>query len=261
MSIPILLYHRIATEATPRLRPWTVHPERFAAHMQLLHDDGYVPLTVTQVAQAIAAGSTLPERPVAITFDDGFADFLSALTVLQRLGFPATLFVATGYVGSTSRWLSREGESQRPMLTWAQLAEIAALGVECGGHSHHHVQLDVVSRTVAREEIARCRDELQQHLGRPAASFAYPHGWYDAAVRRMVQEAGFTAACAVKQALSAVWDDPFALSRIIVSPETDDAALRRLLAGHGMRVAPQRERMRTTAWRFARRVAAFSRGL
>src|SRR5262249_12366395 len=75
-KIPILMYHSISTEATPRFRPFTVPPALFAAHMMYLHQHGYIPLSVSQLIRIRFSGEDmLPARPVVITFDDGFADF------------------------------------------------------------------------------------------------------------------------------------------------------------------------------------------
>src|SRR3954449_3067340 len=124
-QVPILMYHSIAREAGRRFRPFVVAPEQFAEQIAYLDQAGYTPLTVSELVRAWAyRGIGLPTRPVVVTFDDGFADFhTAALPVLARYGFSATLYVATGYIGDTSRWLAAEGEGERPMLTWAQLAE------------------------------------------------------------------------------------------------------------------------------------------
>jgi peptidoglycan/xylan/chitin deacetylase (PgdA/CDA1 family) len=256
--VPILLYHSISEHVTPRFKRWAVRPETFAAHMAYLQDHHYTPMTVTQFAQAMTDRSLhLPDRPVVVTIDDGLADFYTgALPVLVHYGFPATLYVTTGFVGGTSRWLSRVGEGLRPMLTWSHIADVQASGIECGAHSRSHPQLDILAPAAVRDEIVHCKSELEHQLGRQVATFAYPHGYYSAAVRRLVQEAGYSSACAVKHAMSATTDDRFALARIIV---TDTAALdgfSRLLAGHGLPVAPVRERVQARGWRVVRRWAA-----
>lgn len=259
--IPVLLYHSVANEVEPGFRRWSVHPDLFAAHLGYLRDRGYVPVTVTQLAAAIAdRGRGLPERPVAITFDDGLADFYTgAWPILRRYEFRSTLYVVTGYVGGASRWLAAEGEGNRPMMTWAQVNEVCADGVDCGAHSHTHPQLDTLSLDSVRTEIVLSKEMLERNLGRPATSFAYPHGYYSANVRRLVQEAGFSSACGVKHAMSALTDDRFALSRIIVSSDVDVESFGRLLTGHGLSIAPG-ERMQTKMWRWYRRSAALVRG-
>jgi peptidoglycan/xylan/chitin deacetylase (PgdA/CDA1 family) len=224
------------------------------AYLQQRH---YTPLTVTHLAQAMTDSSLhLPDRPVVVTIDDGVADFyMGALPVLTRYGFPATLYVTTGFVGGTSRWLSGVGEGLRPMLTWSQIADVQASGIECGAHSRSHPQLDILARAAARDEIVHCKSELEHQLGRQVVTFAYPHGYYSAAVRRLVQEAGYSSACAVKHAMSATTDDRFALARIIVTDTDDMDGFGQVLAGRGLPVAPVRERVRTRGWRTGRRLA------
>jgi peptidoglycan/xylan/chitin deacetylase (PgdA/CDA1 family) len=256
-GIPILLYHSICDDASPRFQDWSVHPELFAAHMEFLHSHCYTPITVTQLTTAMTEDACcLPDRPVVITFDDGFADFCTdALPVLQQHHFVATLYIITGLVGGTSRWLLREGEGDRPMLTWDQIAMIDSGGVECGTHSHTHLQLDTLPAAVAHEEITRSKSVLEQHLGRQVSTFAYPHGYHSSAVLRLVKQAGYSSACAVKNAMSAETDDRFALSRIIILNNTSVESFAALLAGQGLRIAPVRERVATKGWRIVRRSA------
>ena len=259
--VPILLYHSIAKDVTSQYSKWAIPPEMFATHMAYLHECQYTPITVTQFVQALTQQHLLlPNHPIILTFDDGLADFYTgALPVLQGYGFAATLYITTGFVGGTSRWLRHEGEGRRSMLTWTQIARINASGVECGAHSYSHPQLDILSVAAARDEIVRCKIELEQHLGRPVETFAYPYGYYSLIVRRLVQQAGYTSACAVKHALSGLTDDRFALARIIVARNTDVAGLDRLLAGRGLHVAPLRERLQTKGWRLMRQSARLLR--
>jgi peptidoglycan/xylan/chitin deacetylase (PgdA/CDA1 family) len=228
--------------------------------MAYLHKRQYTPMTVTQLAQTMTEGSLhLPDRPVVVTVDDGLADFYTgALPVLTQYGFPATLYVTTGFVGGTGRWLSRAGEGLRPMLTWSQIADVQASGIECGAHSRSHPQLDILAPAAARDEIVHCKSELEQQLGRQVATFAYPHGYYSASVRQLVQEAGYSSACAVKHAMSATTDDRFALARIIVTETVDLDGFGHVLAGRGLPVAPVRERVRARGWRVVRRWVARS---
>lgn len=228
-KIPILMYHSISQNATPKFKPFTVSPRLFEDHMTYLSEHGYTPITVTQLIQTRGKKeAALPARPVVLTFDDGFADFFTdALSVLKRFGFPATLYVITAFIGSTSRWMWDEGEGTRPILTWDQLSEISLCGIECGGHTHSHRQLDILPRTVARDEIVRCKHLLEDHLGQEVLSFAYPHGYHSAITQRLVREAGYTSACAVKYEMHTEPSDPFALARLLVSAEMsiDDLAM------------------------------------
>ena len=122
--MPILMYHEIAppSETDSHL---AVSPEAFARQLEYLHDEGFHTVTADEVATAVAGGAgTLPDRAVALTFDDGFADFHSrALPLLGRYGFTATVFVTTGWVQDAGPLPA----GQRPgrMLSWSQIEEAA----------------------------------------------------------------------------------------------------------------------------------------
>jgi peptidoglycan/xylan/chitin deacetylase (PgdA/CDA1 family) len=254
VRIPILLYHSISNEASSSFNPWTVSPSRFDEHVKFLREEGYTSLTVTELVNRLDDVARLPEKPVVVTFDDGFADFAeSAIPVLTRYSFSSTLYVVTGYVGATSAWLRSQGEGNRPMLTWEQIKELPAAGVECGAHTHSHLQLDTLRDSDANDQIVWSRRELENRLGRSVDSFAYPHGYHRRVNRSQVQEAGYTSACAVKHAMSSLSDDHFALARIIVTSDTTVQRLAQYLEGVGLRKIARRERFATVGWRVYRR--------
>ncbi len=255
MNLPILLYHSISAKVAPPFQRWAVHPERFSEQLSFLRTEGYTPLTVSQLVEATTGGRTPLERPVVVTFDDGFADFYTdALPLLKKHDFVATLFLTTDYIGKTSRWLAAEGEGDRPMLSWEQVRELNCCGVECGAHTRSHPQLDTLRNAHAHDEIFGSKRALEDHLGKPALSFAYPHGYYSAVTKKLVRQAGFSSACAVKHAMSSQTDDPFALARIIVEADTDLATFKNLLDGRGVQTTPSGERWQTKGWRYARRL-------
>ncbi len=258
-KIPILMYHSISEYATPKYRPFVVPPELFAYHMAYLHEHAYTPIIVTQFVNTVAqGGAALPERPVVLTFDDGFTDFFTeALPVLQQYNFTATLYIATGFISGTSRWMQREGEATRPMLSWDQVSEISASGIECGGHSHWHPQLDTLPVAQAREEIVRCKKLLEDHLGLEVSTFAYPYGYHSPTIKRLVREAGYTSACAVGYAMSSKTTDPFALVRLRMGADTSVDALAALLAQPIPSIGTTiYKRSRTSGWRLVRLCSA-----
>jgi peptidoglycan/xylan/chitin deacetylase (PgdA/CDA1 family) len=244
MKIPVLMYHSISSHASPRFTPCIIPPDMFEEQLSYLEQHNYTSLTITQLTLA-QGGHGLPERPVILTFDDGFADFYThAWPALRRHGFSATLYVVTGFVGGTSRWLEDMGEEARPMLSWEQLAEISAGGIECGAHTHTHPALDMLPPAVARDEIARSKDLLEEHLERSVPSFAYPFGYYNAQVRRLVQETGFTSACAINRALSSPRDNPYTITRLAIKPDASLHDFALALAGHGPLIASSIQRIR-----------------
>lgn len=253
LTVPILMYHSVDRDYAPAYRRWTVSPERFAEHMAVLRARRRVPLTIATLVRQIQAGR-LVRGAVAITFDDGLADFAKgALPVLERFGFASTLFVTTGYVGETSRWLAELGEGERPMLSWDEIGELARRNVEIGAHTHTHPQLDLLDLAEAKQEIETSKALLESHTGQPVRSFAYPHGYSTPAVRELVAQAGFSAACRVADGAMRTTESPYALSRVIVTEDWSASRIAELLDGTGGRVAPAPDRPWMRAWRYYRR--------
>ena len=253
----MLLYHSVSERCDERFREWAVPPEQFAAHMAHLEAEGYTALTVGDYADRVfESAAALPDRPVVITFDDGFADFYDqAWPIMVRHGHTGTVFVATAYVGGTSAWLANLGERDRPMLTWAQIEELAAAGAECAAHGHEHLELDTVPAARAAADIAASKERLERAVG-SVRSFAYPHGYYNDRLRREVARAGFTSACGVKHALTTATDDRYAIARLVVRNTDSVDRLQRMLAGQGVPVAPGPRRLRRAGWRAVRRAGA-----
>lgn len=195
MRLPILMYHSISERPTRATAALAVRPAAFADQMALLRDRGFTPLPFC----AVFGGERVIHqvvKPVVITFDDGYADFHeNALPVLAQYGFAATLFVTTG-------WLADAGPDTagRPLdrtLRWTQVREAAAAGIEVGGHSHSHSQLDQLSDASLTEELTRNKGLLEERLGSAVTTMAYPYGYSSARVRRAVRAAGYIGASAV----------------------------------------------------------------
>jgi peptidoglycan/xylan/chitin deacetylase (PgdA/CDA1 family) len=254
-SVPILLYHSVSDDPPDAFSPYAVSRRQFSAHLDRLTTLGFTTLTVGQLLAARATGMLLPERTAVVTFDDGFADFAAyAWPELAARDLAATLYVTAGTLDGTSRWLAPLGGGQLPMLTRRQVVALAGEGCEIGAHSMTHPQLDCIPRAAAAREIRQSKAVLEDVLGRPVDSFAYPHGYHDRTVRQLVIDAGFTSAAAVKNALSATDDDVFALARVTVTADFDLDRLTDTLAGLGVPVGRRGERLRTRLWRQARRI-------
>ncbi len=253
VRVPILMYHSVSDQASPKFRELAIPPQSFHEQMEYLKEHQYSTLTVPEFARMMKRGNLLGERPVLLTFDDGFADFYTnAFPVLHRLNFAATLYVSTAFVGNTSRWLKKEDEAQRAMLNWEQLRKISAGGIECGAHGHTHAALDRLSRTAACDEIVHSKQVLEQELNREVSSFAYPFGYYSASIQNLVRSAGYSSACAVRYRPSSIHDDPFALARLMVTANTALDDFRRLLTGPGVPISTKFKQARACIWKLAR---------
>ncbi len=255
-AVPILLYHSVDETVPSVYSPYAVSPSLFDSHMHTISANGFVTLTVSELARHFRQKTPVPDRCVLVSIDDGLLDFgLGAMPVLQKYGLKATLFVVAGLVGKSSQWLEPLGQGKRPMLNWQQLRAFAGQGVEIGAHSLSHPQLDILNARQAAAEIGTSRKLLQDGLGQPVISFAYPHGYASQTTRNLVRLAGYECACRVRNAYTQQTEDQFGLSRINIDSSVTPEILESILFGTaGYPVAPATDRPISKAWRLARKL-------
>jgi peptidoglycan/xylan/chitin deacetylase (PgdA/CDA1 family) len=169
--IPILMYHGIR----PALRvahPYfetNTSPARFESHIRFLSENGYQTSTLEDFVQAVRSGETREKR-VVITFDDGYRDFYTeAFPILTKYNFKATVFVVPGFTGEQP--VSRNGEEY---MSWREIREVCSNGVSVGSHSMTHPKLYSLPLAQIDEEIHRSKAQIEDKLGVPVRSFAYP---------------------------------------------------------------------------------------
>ena len=254
--IPVLVYHSVSEQASDRYRGFAIDPGLFREQMAVVAEAGYRTRTVADLLSDRDESHGSPgDRTVVLTFDDGFREVHGlVLPVLRELDLRATAYLVSAYIGGTSRWLASDGEADRPLMSWTEIRELAAEGVEIGAHGHRHLALDLLPLADATDEIVRSRQVLEDGLGRAVTSFAYPYGYHTSAIKRAVRDAGYTNACGIKQAMTHPADDQFAFARIIVYADTSPETFRDWLAGDGLPLGWQDERLVTRGWRAVRRV-------
>ena len=163
------------------------------------------------------------DRHLAITFDDGYRDnFVNARPVLEQLSLPATFFVVSEWVGSAVLpWWDRDAAVRHPLMSWDEIATLAAKGFEIGAHTRTHVDLGQVGGTEAWEEIAGSRRDLEHRVQSRVDLFACPYGGRDnlaPANRELVRAAGFRCCCSCYGGITLAGTDPFHLPRVPISP-------------------------------------------
>lgn len=249
-AVPILMYHSVAAEPNDATRGLSVTPGAFAEQMAVLADLGFTPVTTAALARSWREGGPLPERPVLITFDDGYEGVhRHALPVLARHGFACTLFVSTGWI----RGAHDTGGGLDTMLDWDQVRDLAGAGAEIGGHSHTHPQLDQLSDDALRYEVLRCGEIVTDVLGTRPESFAYPYGYSSRRVRRTVRASGYRQSLAVGNGLARRRQGPYALQRVTVRRATGAEEFERLVQGRSIARTFARDRALTKGYAVVRR--------
>ena len=214
-AIPILMYHRIADDGPSDLAPYRVTPAMFDRQMRLLQRHGYQTVSVDAASGSYGASRAgpLPGRLIALTFDDGYRDFLeTAWPILRRYGFSATVYLPTDHVGGRAEWDAPHG-APAPLVTWDEVKALSAEGVQFGAHGASHRRLTRLDADSRSSELSRCRQKIAEATGRSITSFCYPYGDHNADARQAVASAGFEHAV-----ITALNDgsDQFALPRIEV---------------------------------------------
>jgi peptidoglycan/xylan/chitin deacetylase (PgdA/CDA1 family) len=249
-SVPILMYHLVTSDPVPALRRYTVSPAAFASQMRWLAYSGYTPITLDRLVEHGSGADELPDRPVAITFDDGFLGLLDhAVPTLLDRGFVATIFLVAGLMGQTARWLpSWEGDKLR-LLDWGTARELDSIGFQCGAHTLTHPRLTEVSPATRRLELRRSRELLEDGLGRAIAHVAYPFGACDEAVASEAASAGFRIGCSTRPGVARPGNDLLSLPRISVyRDESLIAFVCRLRTAHSPRELLRRKRQQVRRW-------------
>lgn len=256
-DVPVLLYHSVLDDPAPKYAPWAIGTALFAEHLEVIKDSGREVISFAKLADYLSRGIDIPKNSVVITFDDGLRDFATnAWPLLDFHDMEATLYVTAGYIGGRSKWLEDLDAGQMNMLDTAGLQELYSAGLDIGSHSMTHPQLDVLSRKKAWDEIYMSKVILENILGNKVTSFAYPHGYHDEAVKKMVQRAGYRSAAAVRNGLSHNDDDPFAISRYTILGNCTTQQLQAVLSGDGVSRTTPGEKISTKLWRTYRRTRA-----
>jgi peptidoglycan/xylan/chitin deacetylase (PgdA/CDA1 family) len=252
-TMPALMYHSVSAVGGP-LRDLAVPPERLAEQLTALTAEGYRLVGLTQALDLLEQGCI--DKLVAVTFDDGYRDFLTAgVSALAAAGAGATLYASVGHLGRHADWLGGSSPDFGPMLTWGQLAEVAAAGIEIGNHGLVHHPLDVLPAPQLRDEVARSHDELEQRLQLRVRSFAYPHGYNGRRVRDVVRDTGHDNATEVGRRLHSPGERRFAVPRLQPTPDHTGADLVALVSGGGPQLVPRLKRLAQPGWRLVRRAA------
>jgi peptidoglycan/xylan/chitin deacetylase (PgdA/CDA1 family) len=224
----ILTYHAIE----PGPPPLCVDPALFRQHLDLIADSGTEAVTISMLADRLRSGRS-PDGTVAITFDDGFANVpREAAPLLVERGLVATVFCVAGHIGGENDWPSQRPEApRRELASGEELAALAVERFEIGSHGMEHLPLGGASEEAQRRELLESRRTIEDALGQPVTSIAYPYGLEPGTTGRRLVERSYRAACTGRISLVASADDPLALPRIDAHYLRNPELLRRALRG------------------------------
>ncbi len=190
-DVPILTWHSIGGAGDE----FTVSEAAFAAQLDALRNAGFHPVTFHEWLEHEDRGAPLPDKPILLTFDDGYQDALTAaLPALRARGMRATFFLVSAWVGPDDAHRSTQGEPGRRYLSWPEVRALAAAGMEIGSHGATHRRLPDLTDEQATDELTRSKTQLESSLGAPVEVFAYPYNASRRRLRALARNAGYRAA-------------------------------------------------------------------
>ena len=233
--IPILMYHSVQDGASDK-RPYydiNTSPTRFAQQMRFLREQGYQTVHLAE-AWKLLARDNWDSRYVVITFDDGYRDFLTAAyPIMAEFCHTATLFVPSGLIqDERAHFLERE------CLTWSEIRELHANGIEIGSHSVTHRELKFLRTTELEAEVADSKQTIEHKIGHPITSFSYPYAFPESEVvfsrtlQELLEKHGYQNGVTTILGSSSRDSERFLLPRLPANSWDDIPLYRAKLEGH-----------------------------
>ncbi len=208
--VPILMYHYVSEPpagANAIRQDLSVSPAHFEEQLAYLRQAGYETISMKELAYALSGHTTLPEKPVIISFDDGYRDnYENAFPVLRKYGYTGIFFLFTQVID----WYHEN------YITWEMVEEMHQAGMEFGSHSYRHSDLTDRDVDFLVYEILGSKEAIEERIGEPVRFFSYPSGRYDDFTINVVASANFWGAVTTQWGAEQTYDDRFELPRIRV---------------------------------------------
>lgn len=199
IAIPVVYYHAVKTVPKNQL---CMPPEQLEEQMKYLYDNQFQSVSLNELYDFFYGNGTLPDKPIVITFDDGYKDnYTNALPILRKYRFAATVFVTVGQDGSD-------------FLTREEMKELLEAGWEIESHTMTHPELSKLDQAKLKWELQKSKEVLESDLGQEVKFLAYPYGKFNEAVIKAAQEAGYIMAFTTHAGWAAREMNPLRVSRV-----------------------------------------------
>ena len=235
--LPILMYHSISTDPEHGRSAYykvCTAPDRFAGQMNWLAENGYEGVTLGTGLKRLSEPSCGSDRkPVAITFDDGFKDFYTeAFPILQQHRFQATMYLPTAFIADEPRTFQ-----SRDCMTWREIAELHAAGIEFGSHTATHPKLIELDWPRIEDELRESKSVIEKRIGASVNAFAYPYAFPQAKkdfvprFQQTLKKTGYESCATTEVGRQRAGGDLLSLKRLPINNADDAPLLRAKLEG------------------------------
>jgi peptidoglycan/xylan/chitin deacetylase (PgdA/CDA1 family) len=218
--IPVLMYHRIGEAHNPWEKRYCISPALFAKHMRHLSACGMQACSLGDFFAWLDQRKDLPAGSFLLTFDDGFAGiFEHATSILQELGWPATVFLVSQLIGKQDEWCRAENPSGAtyPLLDTDTIEAMRGMGFTFHSHTRLHPDLTTLPEDQLSSELHGSRTDLEDLLNEEVHYLAYPYGLYNEQVLAAARAAGYKAAFSTQPGFNRTDIDRFRIRRLDIS--------------------------------------------
>jgi peptidoglycan/xylan/chitin deacetylase (PgdA/CDA1 family) len=202
-GVPVLMYHKIDADvpSDPVGKSLTIDPATFDRQLGWLAAHHITTLTAAALVDQLKAGGKL-DNAVVLTFDDGYEDaYRSALPLLRKYSMVASFYISADFTGTPHH------------LSWKEMREMKAAGMEIACHGSRHLDLTTIDANEKQYEIGHCAAAIKKWLGEAPSTYVYAAGKYDAATIAVLQKNGFAAALTERPGVVTSLAKPYELPR------------------------------------------------
>ena len=203
-GFPILEYHQITDEPVdPEFEVYNVPPDEFAAQLDYLQSEGYTTITLQDFMRVVHGKGKLPDKPIVLTFDDGYADnYTTMLPILENHNMKAVVYVITNEIG------------KKNYLTFDQLKDMQKRGIEIGSHTADHLPLTSLDETTRLKQIHESKIFLEWGGLQTIYSLSYPNGAFNSEIIEILKQSEYLTAVTGEPGLNTLETNPYKLYRV-----------------------------------------------
>lgn len=235
VEVPILMYHSIL-RSTNTHGNYIISEAAFESDLKFLKDNGYTTIVMQDLIDYVHRDKKLPEKPVVLTFDDGYSNnFLYAFPLLEKYNMKAVLSIIGYYTDLYTK--TPDENPSYSHVTWGNVKKMMDSGlVELQNHSYNlHTtdkgrngskkkkgETDAQYRAVLTSDLGKLQDGFKSNIGYTPTTYTYPFGSVSNASFDIVKELGFQASLSCESGMNTVTKDPeclYMMKRYLRTPK------------------------------------------
>lgn len=202
-GVLVLEYHQVTEHTDEDAYRYNVPPEDFRQQLSYLQSQGYTTISMLDFMRAKKGKQELPEKPLILTFDDGYEDnYTTLLPILEEYGMKATVYVVTNNIG------------QPGYLTWNELRDMQGRGIEIGSHTANHQPLTQLPPAMRADEVRLSKLLMEWNGIHTIFTFSYPNGAFDASLPALLQQNDYLTAVTGDAGYNTFATNPYLMQRV-----------------------------------------------